>query len=78
MKRIWIAIFVLFASCAPAQNLSTAGNITLQASSCAGAGAGYVYYQLPSNAASVGIAIAGTWSGSVQFAGSVNVIGNVQ
>jgi hypothetical protein len=57
-----------------AQNplLNTYGNITLQASSCSGPGAGYVYLALPSNASAVAVTVSGTWSGTLQFVGSVN------
>lgn len=72
MKHFWIAAFLLFAGVAQAQNLSTSGKITVQATGCSGAGAGYVYYQLPPNASSVALTLSGTWSGTMQFVASTN------
>ncbi len=75
LKKMTIhyAFVLLFPLAALGQNLSTFGNITQQVSACSlGSGSGAVYYQLPANAASVALALSGTWSGTVQFAGSVN------
>ncbi len=73
MKRgLWL-IALLFGLQAAAQNLTMSGNLTVQASACGRVpAAGYAYYVLPSNASSVAITLSGTWSGTVQFVGSVN------
>ena len=68
---------VLFGDYALGQNLSTFGYLTSQVSGCTSASqSGYIKYQLPANAVSgtysVGITLAGTWTGTVQFAGSVD------
>lgn len=53
-------------------SLSASGTITLQTASCSGPGANHVKLRFPSNAASIGVTLAGTWSGTVQFVASVD------
>lgn len=73
MKILKLAFLLLAPLTALGQNLSTSGNITQQVSACSlGSGSGSVYYALPTNAASVALALSGTWSSTVQFVGSVN------
>lgn len=77
MKKLLFALLVALTAAtlpvAVCQNLSTSGSITVQAAAClTGSGSGYVYYLLPSNASSVAVALSGTWSGTVQFVGSVD------
>lgn len=65
-------LLLLTPMAASAQNLTTFGNITGQAPGCSGAGAGYVYYQIPPSTSAVAVTLAGTWSGTVQFVASVD------
>jgi hypothetical protein len=69
---IGLTALLSLAAMAPAQNLSTSGNLTIQAAACTGAGAGFVNYLLPLNVSSVAVALSGTWSGTVQFMASTN------
>ena len=74
MKRLTLLLLLLLIPfTAAAQNLTTSGSISVQAAACStGASSGYVWYQLPSKAATVGLTLAGTWTGTVGFVASVD------
>lgn len=79
MKTFASLLLALSATWAGAQNLTTFGNITSQATSCANSGTALVLYKIPTQAApnaagiqSVGVMLSGTWSATVDFVGSVD------
>ena len=59
IKKLLVTFVLLFPVTLFAQNTTTSGTITLQAASCAGASAGYVYYILPTNTSGALTAVAG-------------------